>query len=200
MKKSLLVFMSMLFLSITACSVTTPSEYYVLSPISDASTASFPDVDKIQVIGVGPITFPKYLNRSQLVRFSGDNEVVVDEFNRWAEPIDQNFTRVLRTNITRLLPTSYAISYPWKRAMNVRFQVILDIHQFEMNFSGSVNLKTHWAIFNIENDKKLVVAHKFSYSKKIDEINYAKIVAEQSKALEALSRDIATEMQKLMDR
>ena len=179
--------------------MTTPSEYYVLSPISDANSTSFPDVDKIQVIGVGPITFPKYLNRQQLVRFSGDNEVVVEEFNRWAEPIDQNFTRVLRTNLTRLLPTSYAISYPWKRAMNVRFQVILDIHQFETVSEGSVNLKAHWAIFNIEKDKKLEVAHKFSYRKKMDGIDYAKIVAEQSKALEALSKDIAKEMQKLMD-
>lgn len=200
MKNGLNFFMLVVVLSISACSVTSPSQYYVLSPIKDTSMVAFPDVSKVQVIGVGPITFPKYLNRSQLIRFSSNNEVVVEEFNRWAEPLDQNLTRVLRTNLTRLLPTSYGIGYPWKRSMNVRFQVILDIHQFETDPDGSVIMKAHWAIFNLTKDKKLEVAHKFSYNKKIDGVDYAKIVAAQSIALEALSRDIAKEMQKLMER
>lgn len=188
-----------LLLIITGCSASTPSKYYVLSPIKDTATASFPGVDKIQVIGVGPIKFPKYLSRSQLIRFSGNNEVVVEEFNRWAEPFDQNFTRVLRTNLTRLLTSTYVIDYPWKRAMNVQYQVALDVHQFEADPDGSVTMKVHWAIFNLKKGKKLVVARKFSYGKKINGIDYAKIVAEQSRALEVLSREIAIEMKKLLD-
>ncbi len=199
MKYGLYFLMLMLILSMAGCSATAPSKYYVLSPIKDTATASFPDADKIWVIGVGPIKFPKYLNRSQLIRLTGDNEVAVEEFNRWAEPFDENFTRVLRANLTMLLASSYAIDYPWKRAMNVQYQVTLDIHQFEADPGGNVNMTAHWAIFNLKKGKKLEVARKFSYSQKIDGIDYVKIVAEQSRALEMLSRDIATEMQKLLN-
>lgn len=199
MKYGLFVFMLMLVLSMAGCSATAPSKYYVLSPIKDTTTTPFPEVNKIQVIGVGPIKFPKYFNRSQLIRFSGDNKVVVEEFNRWAEPVDQNFSRVLRTNLNTLLASSYAIDYPWKRAMNVQYQVTLDIYQFETGPDGSVNMKANWAIFNLTKGKKLKVVRKFNFSKKIDGIDYAKIVAEQSRALELLSRDIATEMKRLLN-
>ena len=184
---------------ITGCTHTTPSKYYVLSPIKDTAPPSETDAGKIHIIGVGPIKFPKYLNRSQLIRFSGDNEIVVEEFNRWAEPVEQNFTRVLRTNLTRLLASSYAIDYPWKRSLNVRYQIMLDVHQFETGPDGTVTLKAHWAIFNLSENKKMEIVRKFKYSKKLEEIDYSIIVAQQSKALEILSKDIAKEIQKLVD-
>ena len=181
------------------CTHTSPSQYYLLSPIKNPSSASVPDVENIHLIGVGPIKFPKYLNRSQLVRFSGENEVEVDEFNRWAEPLEQNFSRVLRTNLTRLVVSSYAMEYPWRRAMNVRYQVMLEVHQFEAHPDGSVNLSAHWAVLNLEKNKKVEIVRKFNYSKKLTETDYASMVAEQSKALEKLSQEIATEIQKLIN-
>ena len=75
-RKTVLVSMLTIPLFITSCMHTLPSQYYLLSPIKDTAAASNPDAAKINVIGVGPIKFPKYLNRVQLVRFSGDNEPV----------------------------------------------------------------------------------------------------------------------------
>ena len=194
-----IVFSLIYIVIISGCTHTTPSKYYVLSPIKDTAPPSETDAGKIHIIGVGPIKFLKYLNRSQLIRFSGDNEVVVEEFNRWAEPFEQNFTRVLRTNLTRLLVSSYAIDYPWKRSLNVRYQIMLDIHQFETGPDRTVTLKAHWAIFNLSENKKMEVVRKFKFSKKLDEIDYSVIVAQQSKALEMLSQNIAKEIQKLVD-
>jgi len=185
--------------TITGCTHTEPSKYYVLSPIKDTAPPSATNTEKKHIIGVGPVKFPKYLDRSQIIRFSGDNEVVIEEYNRWAEPIEQNFTRVLRTNLTRLMDYSYAIDYPWKSSLNVRFQVMVDIHQFETGPDGTVSLNAHWAIFNLAKNKKIETVRKFKYSNKLDEINYSKIVAQQSKALENLSQDIAKEIQKLLD-
>ncbi len=185
-------------LSITGCTTTTPSQYYLLSPIQDPEPASIPHTEKIHIIGVGPIKFPKYLNRSPIVRFSGSNKVLVDDFNRWAESLEQNFSRVLRINLTRLLTSSYAIEYPWKRAMNVRYQIMLEVHQFETDSSGNVNLSAHWAILNLAENKKIEVVRKFNYSQKLDSITYEKIVAGQSRALEKLSQKIAGEISKLV--
>ncbi len=181
---------------LTGCAHTEPSKFYVLSPIKDTAPPSVLAAGEKYIIGVGPITFPKYLNRSQIIRFSSDNEVVIEEFHRWAEPIEQNFSRVLRTNLSRLLASSYAIEYPWKRSMNVHFQVVLDIHQFEVGPDGTVSLNAHWSMFNLLKNKKHEIVRTFNYNKRLGETNYSKIVALQSQALENLSQDIAKEIQK----
>lgn len=198
MKNGVIVFFFIYASSITGCSHTEPSRYYILSPIKDTTSLTSSDFETKHIIGVGPIKFPDYLARSQIIRFSGKNEILVDEYNRWAEPIEQSFTRVLRTNLTRLLPSSYAIGYPWERALKVRFQVMLDIHQFEIESDGTVSLNAHWTIFNVSKKKNIEMVKKFNYSNKLNETHYSNIVAEQSKAIEKLSRDIAEEIQKLL--
>lgn len=194
------VFVLLYVLTLSGCAVTTPSQYYLLSPVKEKTETSVPDADKLHIIGVGPIKFPKYLNRSPIVRFSGENKVEVDEFNRWAEPLEQNFSHVMRINLTRLVASSYALEYPWKRMMKVQYQVILEVHQFGAQADNNVKLYAHWAILNLSKNKKIEIVRKFKYSQKLDTVNYQTIVAEQSRALGKLSQDIAKEMQRLMDR
>lgn len=198
MKNGIIVFFCIYINFVTGCSHTEPSRYYVLNPIADTTSSSTPGFETKHIIGVGPIKFPEYLTRSQIIRFSGKNEILVDEYNRWAEPIEENFTRVLRTNLTRLLPSSYAIGYPWERAQKVRFQVMLDIHQFEMEPDGTVSLNAHWTIYKVSKNKSIVMVKKFKYRNKLNETDYSNAVAEQSKAIEKLSQDIAEEIQKLL--
>ena len=42
------------------------------------------------VIGVGPITLPKYLDRPQIVSRASRNQLALGEFDRWAEPLQEN--------------------------------------------------------------------------------------------------------------
>jgi len=39
-------------------------------------------------IRVAPVTLPEGVDRPQMVRRTGENTVVVDEFDRWVEPLD----------------------------------------------------------------------------------------------------------------
>ena len=199
LNKTLLILFSLILLgSLSACGTTKPSKYYLLSPIEDTTPSLKTNSEDISVIGVGPIKFPKYLSRSQIMRFTNDNEIIVEEFNRWAEPLEKNFARVLRSNLTRLLPSSYAIDYPWKRTMNVQYQVMLDIHQFETTSDGKVMLNAHWVVFDTSKNNKIKLIRKFNYSTKIKSINNAKAVTLQSTAVEKLSREIAAELQQLL--
>lgn len=185
---------------ITGCAHHTESpRYFVLSPIKETVLLSESDPSKKYIIGVGPIKLPKYLSRSQIVRFSGENEIVLEDYNRWAEPVEQNFMRVLRINLTRLLESSYAIGYPWERTVKPRLQVMLDVHQFETAADGTVSLNAHWTIFDLSKNKNIKIVRKFIYSNKLDKINYSNIVAQKSKALEYLSQDISKEIKKLLD-
>ncbi len=199
LNKTLFILLSVIIVSsLTACGTTKPSKYYLLSSIEDTIPSSKTSSDGISIIGVGPIKFPKYLSRSQITRFSSDNEIIVEEFNRWAEPLEQNFARVLRSNLTRLIPSSYAINYPWKRSLNVKYQVMLDIHQFETTSDGKVILNAHWVVFNTSKNNKIISIRKFNYSTKVKHINNAKAVTLQSIAVEKLSREIAEKLQSLL--
>jgi len=197
-KAVLILFLLVLLVGLSACGTTKPSKYYLLSPIEDTTPSSKTAAEDINIIGVGPIKFPKYLSRSQITRFSNENEIIVEEFNRWAEPLEQNFARVLRTNLNRLIPSSYAIDFPWKRSLNVRYQVMLDIHQFETTSDGKVNLNAHWVVFDLSENNKIKSIRKFNYSTKIKAINNSKAVTLQSKAVAKLSREIATELKALI--
>ena len=72
---------------------TEPSRFFVLRPVPTTSEPA-PKGDAI-AIGVGPVVFPAYLDRPEMVTQVSANELNVDEFHRWAEPLRDNFTGVL---------------------------------------------------------------------------------------------------------
>lgn len=191
-------FISLIILLINGCSHTKPSQYYALKPNNVEPSSQETNLRVNNIIGIGPIKLPKYLNRLQIIRFTNNNEVLVDDFNRWIEPVEESFMRVLRSNLNQFLNTSYAIEYPWDRAMKVRYQIMLDIHQFETNINGHLIVDAHWIIFDVVKNKKIKVVRKFKYNKKLINQKYSTIVSEQSLALNQLSFEIANEMKQLL--
>ena len=59
-------------------------------------------------LGLGPVTLPGYLDRSELVTRLSDNQVAVSPTARWAEPLRDNVLRALSQNLVRVLgPDDY---------------------------------------------------------------------------------------------
>ena len=81
------------------------SQFYVLSslPQPGLSAAEGP------VIGVFPVSMPDYLDRPQIVTRVSENEIKLDEFSRWAEPLKDSFTRALVQNLSTILNTAKVI-------------------------------------------------------------------------------------------
>jgi uncharacterized lipoprotein YmbA len=63
-------------------------------------------------IGIGPVTLPKYLDRPQIVTFTSPYALNVVEFDRWAEPLESTFVRVLAENLALLLPRAHVVVSP----------------------------------------------------------------------------------------
>ena len=102
--KSFVIFFGIAFLSVSGC--------VNFSPMSDPSPFSLmplPQVEQSQehgtgetnnmFIGIGPIRFPAYLDREQIVTRTAQNRLDISENDRWAEPLEENFTRVLSQNL-----------------------------------------------------------------------------------------------------
>jgi len=122
---------------------TTPTTFYVLSATSESGQAP-PGRDL--ALGLGPITLPPYLDRPQMVRRVAPNELAFDEFNRWSEPLKQNFERVLGSDLDRLIGVDRLIAYPWYSNTPMDYAVAVTVTRFELQPSGDVALDSRWAI------------------------------------------------------
>jgi len=127
----------------------------MLSPISPESVSrTGTSLDQQIAIGVGPIDFPDYVKRPEVVTRTAPNRIDVSEENRWAGPLDKNFSRVLRENLSTLLNTQRVQNYPWNRITTVDYQVLVNVEQFDTN-SKQATLIAQWSIRDGRNGKEL---------------------------------------------
>jgi uncharacterized lipoprotein YmbA len=95
---------------------------------------------------------PAYLDRPQIVTRLDDGQLELDEFNRWAQPLAPNLTRVLADNIAALTGSQRVIP-----ALTVRvsegYRVVGVVSRFEADESGEVILEVTWAVRPIREDR-----------------------------------------------
>ena len=176
---------------LAGCGVTSPpSHFYVLSPMAETATEqeTITDSDSIS-ISIGPVSLPKYLKKQQIVTRSGSNELQLAEFDRWAGKIEEDIGRVIAENLAYLLSTDRVLSYPAIEAVEADYTIAMDISRFDGNLEGNVELIARWAIFDVEGK----VAKGLTATRIIEPVQgntYADMVAAQSRALGALSREL----------
>jgi uncharacterized lipoprotein YmbA len=193
-----LVLLSALLMVLSACTGTTkPSNFYVLSPLPESEVAVKGVGDENALaIGIGPITLPIYLDRAQIVTRISRNELEVDEFNRWAEPLKENFFRVLAENLSVLLNTIDVSIYPRRILTPVNYQVAIDVTRFDVTSDGQALLIAYWAILG-QDGRKILLKKKSILRADTASRDYKDIVAAQNQVLSELSRAIAAEIKKL---
>ncbi len=126
------------------------SKFFILTPISDdAATVAtqVPAASSSQLtLGVGPIYFPAYLRRPEIVTLASPNQIDLSAEKRWGEPLDKNFERVITENLTQLLGTQRVEKYPWSRNVHVDFQIVIDVQRFDTSSDGLSHLTARWII------------------------------------------------------
>jgi uncharacterized lipoprotein YmbA len=173
------------------CGSTAPSRFYLLQShpsIGNALQAADPGPGA--VIGVGPVEMPDYLNRPQMVTRINRQELKLSEFNRWAETLEKNFTRVLAGNLSELLSTDNVLVYPWAGTVKVERQVEVHVIQFDGRPGGDVLLKAHWSLTG-DDGKDLLLMKKSQFSAPAGQ-GYSEMVEAMNRVLAELSREIAT--------
>ena len=149
-------------------------------------------------IGVGPVQLPQYVNRPQIVTRISQNELEVNEFARWGEPLKDNFSRVLAENISVLLSTDHVNVYPWSRTTHIDYQVIIDVTQFYGTLGGDVLMRARWTLLG-DDGKKMLFRKNSSLSIRADAGTYKALVSAQSRILADLSNEITKEIMALQE-
>jgi uncharacterized lipoprotein YmbA len=173
---------------LAGCGVTKPSRYYLLTPVEEqgAGTVSTPS----PAVGIGPVAFPAYLDRPEIVLRSGGNELNYAGSNRWAEPLKTAFNRTLAENLSIMLPTDRTVIHPWSRSTMLDYQVIVDVTRFDADAAGAVTLTAAWELIR-SSDSTVMKRNKTTYTEAAGSTDYPAVVAAQSRVVERLSRDIA---------
>ncbi len=126
------------------------SKFFILSPLTDASvkisTSAGATTNSPLTVGIGPIDFPDYLRRLEVVTQTSTNELDLSDEKRWGEPLDKNFARVLSENISKLLNTQQIEKYPWPVRTHIDYQIEVDVQRFETTSDGNSQLIARWII------------------------------------------------------
>lgn len=161
-----------------------PSKFYTLSPTAEPAPAT-----ETFSVAVGPVYIPSMVDRPQMVVTTGPNEVGIDEFNRWASPLQSEIARVVAENLARKLGTRMVSIYPQATAAGASYRVMIDVMRFESSPGKSANLDCVWTVRGAR--EKSVRSGRTTVTEAVADGSTAAIAAAHSRALGRLSGDVA---------
>jgi uncharacterized lipoprotein YmbA len=184
---------------LASCSPLAPqpdrSKFFILTPLAEGSApvstpAAGATSNSLLTIGIGPIDFPEYLRRLEVVTRTSPNQLDLSAEKRWGEPLDKNFARVFSENISRLLNTQQIEKYPWPVRTHIDYQIEVNVQRFETTSDGQSQLTARWVIK--DGTGKDLYASETSAS--------AQVGPGETGASAALSSDLATLSREVADR
>jgi uncharacterized lipoprotein YmbA len=149
------------------------------------------------LIGIAPITMPDYLDRPELIQRASDNEIKVDDQQRWAERLSTNATRVLIENLSSLLGGERIVALPARAATT--YEVDLDLSRFDIDPDRAVVMVGRWSIVDAETGTEVrSSAVRLRQVVGNENDGFDEIAAAMSRNLEATSREIAAALAQLL--
>lgn len=181
-----------LALLLAACGASLPVRYYGLEPVAAAYR---PDAGAGPVLALGPLQVPEYLRRPQIVTRGPGAELSVDEFSRWAEPVDEAVHRVLAANVDALVDGLSVLAFPHNSLIEADYRLVGRIDRFDVDETGTAVLAVQWSIS--DRDRRLVVAPRRSRFEAAggDPGDKDAVARALSETIEQFSRQIAGTLQ-----
>ena len=148
-------------------------------------------------LGVGPITIPASLKRSQVATRQHGNQYAFDEFNRWAGVLEKDIANVVGDNLGVLLGVEKVGFFPWMHYFTPSYRVIVDIQRLDGSLDGEAVLGARWAVADAEG-KEFLAGDKIVLRQPLQEASYAALVKAESLLVAELSKKIAGEIDGLL--
>ena len=180
----LMVSIAIVAAAASGCGTSAPSRFYTLDPtaLSDgAAPVNYP-------IMVGPVSVPAAVDRPEFVVQAAPNRVDVDEFNRWAAPLNDAVAQVVAGDLVKLLGTPNVASAPMANFVPA-YRVTIDIQRFDSVPSQAALVEAVWTVHSTaggETRSGRTVAREAVQGDGFDVL-----AAAHSRALARLSGDIA---------
>ena len=178
--------------TVSGCGSSPSIRYYQLSSNPSSDVQQVANVEKrLPIVGIGPVNIPSYADRLHLVTRAGPHELDVKEFDRWAEPLESDVSRVLVENLNKIFSGEQVAIVSWDGSLPTAYQVQVDVTRFDFEKNGKASLSARWTI--VGRHAPDILALKTShYSQVRQSDDYASMVAAMSQNLASLSQEIST--------
>jgi hypothetical protein len=172
------------------CATQQPFRYYTLRSAGEPAAAASP-----LVIALGPVTVPAVVDRPEIVVSTGRNELKLDDFNRWASPLQDNLARVIADDLAILLGSPRVIRFPQPLAADPDYRVAVEVRSFESALGESAAIDAVWTIRRMK-DRKTQTGQT-SVRERVADPGYEALAGGHSRAAAKLSQDIADAIRQL---
>jgi uncharacterized lipoprotein YmbA len=169
-----------------------PSSFYLLGALPEADLAvdkAAADAKSDFTVGLGPIELPGYLDRQQIATRTSSNRLSYSEHDRWAAPLAESISRVLRENISHLLGSARIIQFPWQSNDAPDYQVKIEVLEFEGNSNQQARLTARWTV--LDRNKKILFGQSSQLNRRAASPSAEDNARALSETLGDLSRAIA---------
>ena len=139
---------------------------------------------------MAPVSLPEGVDRPQMVRRTGENTVVVDEFDRWVEPLDALLRNSLVQNLGALVPEAQVLGDAVP-GLTVDRTVVVAVRRLDL--SSQVVMDAVWFVLPAGVDQP-ERTHQTRLTEAAGSGSPAEVAPALSRAVEKLSREIAAEL------
>lgn len=166
------------------------SRFYTLSTLSPREGQGGGGGGPAMRVRVAPVTLPEGVDRPQLVRRTGENTVVVEEYDRWVEPLDALLRNTLVQDLGALVPGAqvFGDAVPGLAAERT---VVVAVNRLDL--SGQLVLDAVWFVLPAGADQP-ERTHRTRLTESAGSGQPADVAPALSRAMEKLSREIAGEL------
>ena len=169
---------------IGGCVSTPQSRFFTLNATINHAVES----SSLSVV-VGPVSVPAAVDRPQIVVSTGPNQVRVDDFNRWASPLQSNISRVVADNLVSILGTPRVTVFPQTLSASADYQAAVDVQSFGSALGEAATLDAVWTVRRVKDGK--LQTGRTTVREPASERGYDALAAAHSRAVARLSQDIA---------
>lgn len=171
--------------AVAAGCASSPSRFYTLN--STATGDGAPAANYAVVVGT--VSIPAVVDRPQFVVQVATNRIEIDEFNRWAAPLDDNIAGVIAGDLAAFLGTPQAATAPLAN-FNPAYRVSIDIQRFESVRNKSVLIEAVWVVHRTATGGATCSGRTVA-SEPVQGDSFDALAAAHSRALAKVSGDIA---------
>jgi uncharacterized protein len=166
------------------CGTSAPPRFYTL-----ASTATSDSAPAVRAsVMVGPVFIPATVDQPQMVVQVAANRVEMEEFSRWAAPLNDSIARAVAGDLAVLLGTPDVTSMPLAN-FNPAYRVTINVQRFESVKSQAALIDALWVVYRTaggETRSGRTVAREATQGE-----GFEALASAHSRALAQMSADIA---------
>lgn len=180
------------FIFMTSCASNQKTFYYALRPAEGTKIENLPENHSIS-IGIGPVTFPEWLDQAAVVSYEKDNVLTVPYYHVWAGDLEPMILNVLAANISNITGRQKVFPFPWDNRHRPHYQIRIHIEEFAGTLGGQARLQVKWTLLGNEGKtEKLSQADIMTVALKDQQ--YETYVAGLNILLANLSKKLAMEL------